>query len=130
MVARVDGSTERALSSRFSIKGYPSFFLVDGWDVYEFKQARSKKAMIEFATSKGKGRDPVSFFAGPFGPFGQIRSLVMNTGTWILDVYEYLVENYFSRTFAAVLMAGVGVFLGTIFVIVTGLLLLPKPKVD
>ncbi len=98
--------------------------------MYEFQQSRSKKAMIEFATSKGKGSEPVSFFAGPFGPFGQIRALTMNTVTWILDLYEYLVEHYFSPTFAAVLMAGVFVFLGTIFVIVAGLLLVPKPKVD
>lgn len=131
MVAKIDGSKEKALTSRFSVKGYPSFFLLDGWDVYEFNQARSKKAMIEFATNKGKGKESVSFFMGPFGPFGQLRALMMNTGTTTLDVYDHIVENYFlSPTLVAVLMAGVGVFFGTIFVIIVGLFMLPKPKAD
>ena len=34
-VAKVDGAADRALASRFNIRGYPTFFLVDGWDVYE-----------------------------------------------------------------------------------------------
>ncbi len=49
MVGKVEGSKERTLSSRFSIRGYPSFFLIDGWDVYEFNGIRSKDTLINFA---------------------------------------------------------------------------------
>jgi len=120
-VAKVDGSEEKALASRFSIRGYPSFILIDGWDVYEFNGIRSKQSMIAFATKKAK-MEPISFLTGPFGPFGQIRALMMNTGTMILDIYGYLLKTKsLSPTFAAVLMAGVGVFVGTIVVITVGL---------
>jgi thiol-disulfide isomerase/thioredoxin len=33
-VAKIDGSSETALSSRFGVYAYPSFYLVDGWSVY------------------------------------------------------------------------------------------------
>jgi thioredoxin-like negative regulator of GroEL len=49
-VAKVDGSQEMALASRFSVRGFPSFYLVDGWDVYEFKDARTREKLINFAT--------------------------------------------------------------------------------
>lgn len=130
-VGKVDGSVERALSSRFSIKGYPTFFLIDGWDVYEFKKSRSKDNMIQFALQKQKNMETVNFLMGPFGPFGMVRMFVMNTGTRILNIFEYLVkERGINRTIAAVSMAGIGVFVGTLIVIFVGLMLIPKPKVD
>ena len=48
-MGRVDGSAERILASRFSIRGYPSFFLLDGWDVYEYVGTRSKETLTDFA---------------------------------------------------------------------------------
>jgi hypothetical protein len=129
-VAKIDGSKERALSSRFSIKGYPSFYLISGWDIYEYKKTRSKENMVQFAMQKEEGMGPMSMVNSPFGPFGMTRGFVMNTGTRILDLFEYLVERGLGKTAAAVIMAGVGVFVGTIFVILVGLALLPKPKVD
>ena len=48
MVGKVEGSKERILSSRFSIRGYPTFFVVGGWDVYEFTGIRSKDALVNF----------------------------------------------------------------------------------
>lgn len=79
---------------------------------------------------KEEGMGPMSMVNSPFGPFGMTRGFVMNTGTRILDLFEYLVERGLGKTAAAVIMAGVGVFVGTIFVILVGLALLPKPKVD
>jgi hypothetical protein len=130
-VAKVDGSIERALSSRFNIKGYPSFFLVSGWDIYEYNQPRTKNKMIQFALQKDDGMEPMSFITSPFGPFGMTRGFIISTGTRILDLFEYLVqEKGLGKTFAAVIMASVGIFFGTIFVILVGLALVPKPKVD
>lgn len=131
MVAKIDGSKEKALASRFSVRGYPSFFLIDGWNVYEFEGGRTKESVIQFAKKPEKNVEPIPFLTSPFGPFGQIRSVMMNSGTLILDVYDYLVKTKsFSPPVASLMMAGVGVTVGTITVIVIGLLLLPKPKID
>lgn len=54
MVGKVDGSIEKSLTSRFSIKGFPAFFLVEGWKVREYKGSRSKEAIIEFVTKTYK----------------------------------------------------------------------------
>jgi len=48
-VARVDCTVEKALLTRFSIVGFPSFFLVSGWDVYEFEENRTTMNLIKFA---------------------------------------------------------------------------------
>jgi thioredoxin-like negative regulator of GroEL len=48
-VARVDCTVEKALLTRFSIQGFPSFFLVSGWDVYEFEENRTTMNLIKFA---------------------------------------------------------------------------------
>ena len=48
-VARVDCSVERALMTRFGIEAFPSFFLLSGWDVYEFKETRGITPLIQFA---------------------------------------------------------------------------------
>ena len=48
-VARVDCSVERALMTRFGIQAFPSFFLLSGWEVYEFSGSRSVQNLSEFA---------------------------------------------------------------------------------
>jgi protein disulfide-isomerase-like protein len=132
-VAKVDGSKEKALALRFSITGYPAFFLVDGWNVYEFegRRSRSKEAMVKFALKKDKKMEPISFIVSPFGPMGQLRALLHRTGTMCLDTYDYLVKSKsMPPTFAVMIMASFGVIFGTTVIIVVGLLLLPKPKID
>lgn len=47
-VSKVDGAKERILSSRFSLRGYPTFFVIDGWDVYEYEGQRSLDALEKF----------------------------------------------------------------------------------
>ena len=53
-VARVNCSVEKALMTRFGIQAFPSFFLVDGWDVYEFDGQRSETTLINFAQGEYK----------------------------------------------------------------------------
>ena len=114
-------------SHKKSTQRYPTFYLVDGWDVYEFTNSRSKKALIEFARTNGSNSEPRSFFSSPFGH----RAIMMNTGVRILDLYEWMVSSLgLGKTFAAVLLASVGIFVGVVMVIVGGLCMLPKPKVD
>jgi len=56
-VARVDCSVEKALLTRFGIQAFPSFFLVSGWDVYEFEDNRSTANLINFARSGYKKKN-------------------------------------------------------------------------
>jgi len=55
---------------------------------------------------------------------------MMLVGTKILETHENLVKSGFSATFAAMLLAGVGIIIGLITVIAIGLLAVPKPKAD
>ena len=48
-VARVNCSEEKALMTRFGVRAFPSFFLVTGLDVYEFKGNRGATTLAEFA---------------------------------------------------------------------------------
>ena len=48
-VARVNCSEEKALMTRFGVRAFPSFFLVTGLDVYEFKGNRGATTLVEFA---------------------------------------------------------------------------------
>lgn len=130
-VGKVDGSEEKALSSRFSVRGYPSFYLIDGWTVRQYEDQRSVEALVKFATEDYKEVEPIPFINSPFGPMGQLRSLLMSIGSKILDAYEYLVEKKsFSPAIASIFLGGIGVTVGVIMIISIGLLLEPKPKVD
>lgn len=51
---------EKALNTRFGVKSFPSFFLVDGWSVYEFDKPRSEANLMDFARGGYKKQD-VSF---------------------------------------------------------------------
>ena len=49
-VGKVDGSAEKALSSRFNVRGYPTFYLIDGWTVRQYEGQRSVEALVKFST--------------------------------------------------------------------------------
>lgn len=130
-VGKVDGSKERILTSRFSIRAFPSFFVVDGWDVYEYENTRSKEAIINYVKRDYKKDEPMQFFNSPFGPIGQTRAAVMKVGSFVLDYYEDLTEvKKFSPVIATMLLAGAGIIVGTFITLFFGLLLMSKQKVD
>lgn len=56
-VARVDCSVEKALLSRFDVRGFPTFFVVAGWQVYQFDGARSEANLMTFARGGYKKQD-------------------------------------------------------------------------
>ena len=47
-VGKVDCEVEKALRTRFGIRFFPSFFVVDGWNVYEYDKARTEAALMDF----------------------------------------------------------------------------------
>jgi len=130
-VGKVDGAAEKALASRFSVRGYPVFFLVDGWTVREYEGQRSVDALVKFATEDYENVEPIAFINSPFGPMGQLRSLLMSMGSRILDSYEYLVEKKsLTPAIASIVLGGAGIMMGVIVIISVGLLLESKLKKD
>jgi hypothetical protein len=130
-VAKIDGAAERALSSRFDVHGYPSFFLVDGWTVREFKGNRSHEGLVQFALSDYDKTDPVPFVTGPFGPMGQLRSFLMRSGSWIVGLYENLTRTRGMRPLMAMSALCVGgLAVGLVSIVILGVLFLPKAKLE
>jgi protein disulfide-isomerase-like protein len=48
-VAKVDCQNERALTTRFGIQSFPSFYVVQGWSVYKYEGSRSVHQLMDFA---------------------------------------------------------------------------------
>ncbi|KAL3798536.1 hypothetical protein HJC23_011840 [Cyclotella cryptica] len=129
-VAKVDGAAERALSSRFSVKGFPSFYLIDGWTVREYDGSRSQENLVKFALEDYQQTEPVPFLFGPFGPMGQARSLLMRSGTAVVGMYESIIERGTSPLIAMSILCALGMGMGLVMIVVVGLLCMPKPKSD
>eukprot|EP00565_Helicotheca_tamesis_P001204 CAMPEP_0185727142 /NCGR_PEP_ID=MMETSP1171-20130828/2910_1 /TAXON_ID=374046 /ORGANISM="Helicotheca tamensis, Strain CCMP826" /LENGTH=198 /DNA_ID=CAMNT_0028395647 /DNA_START=89 /DNA_END=685 /DNA_ORIENTATION=+ len=130
MVAKVDGAKDRAISSRFNIQGYPSFFLIDGWTVRQFNGSRSLEGLVKFATETYEDEEPMPFLHSPFGPIGQLRALLMYIGTKVMDCYDWLIAKGMSSVLAAAVISCLGITVGIISIIVIGILTLPKVKED
>jgi hypothetical protein len=130
-VAKIDGAAERALSSRFDVHGFPSFFLVDGWTVREYKGSRSHEGLVKFALVDYEDTEPVPFITGPFGPMGQLRSLLMRSGAFIVGMYEDLTKGRGMGPLMAmsVLCVG-GLAVGLVSIVILGILFLPKAKLE
>jgi thiol-disulfide isomerase/thioredoxin len=125
-IAKVDGSAETALSSRFGVYGYPSFYLVDGWSVYIYDDARTKKKLMEFVEGGYKKQDPIPFYSSPMGPVGLFQGLFISSGIVAGDFFEWVQKRFgLSPVLAGVAMFG-AVFYGCFFAIVA-LSLLVKP---
>lgn len=130
-VAKVDGAAERALASRFAVKGYPSFYLVEGWKVYPFEgTARSFDNLIKFANESYVEVEPIPFLMSPFGPLGQSRAFLIYAGVKIVEYHEWLVERGLSPTVAAALLAFLGIVSALFTIICIGLLAATKVKTD
>jgi protein disulfide-isomerase-like protein len=52
-VAKINGDKEQASTSRFNIQGYPSFFLIDGWQVYQYDGPRTEHDLMNFVVREG-----------------------------------------------------------------------------
>jgi hypothetical protein len=130
-VAKIDGAAERALSSRFDVHGFPSFFLVDGWTVRQYKGDRSHEGLVKFALTDYEDTEPVPFMTGPFGPMGQLRSLLMRIGAYIVGMYEDLTKaRGMSPLMAMSVLCVGGLAVGLVSIVVLGVVFLPKAKLD
>jgi thiol-disulfide isomerase/thioredoxin len=127
-VAKIDGSTETALSSRFGVYSYPSFYLVDGWSVYIFDDARNKHKLMEFAEGGFRKQDPIPIYSSPMGPIGVAQGLFISCGIVAGDFFMGVQKKFgLSPVMAGVAMFG-AVFYGCFFAIVALSLLVSPMK--
>lgn len=129
-VAKVDGDAERAISTRFGIRGFPSFYVIDGWNVYEYEGSRSVQKLVDF-TSNYKEGQPLPFITSPMGPIGFLQGIMMQAGGMVLDAFDWLtVTKGLGPTVAVAVFCGAGLVLGMVGMIILTILVTPKMKED
>ena len=130
-VAKVDSQSERALAFRFNVKGFPSFYLIEGWAVRKYSGTRSLESLVKFANETYDEVEPMPFLTSPFGPIGQLRGLLISGGAMMLESHEKIVEKTgLSSIQAAVLLAMVFTFCALTVIICIGLISVNKMKTD
>jgi protein disulfide-isomerase-like protein len=130
-VAKVDCTIEKALTTRFGVRGYPSFYVVAGRKAYEFEDNRSETALISFARGGYKKQDPMPWFSSPMGPMGMLQDALIYIGTsimWFLEMVE--VAYGIPRILTGAGLCMVGIFGGMISIVLLTILWTPREKVD
>lgn len=127
-VAKVNGDVERALTSRFGIYAYPSFFLVDGFSVYQYEQPRMRKMLMAFAEGGYRETDAIPFYASPMGPMGLLQGLLIFCGLLLHDIFQWTQSTFGLSPLLVGMMLFGSIFLGCFFSIVFLALVIP-PKV-
>jgi thiol-disulfide isomerase/thioredoxin len=130
-VGKVNGDEERALTSRFSIYAYPSFYIVDGFQVYAFDKTRTKKVMMLFAEGGYMKEDPIPFYSSPMGPMGLMQGALISAGVALAGVFSWSQNTFgFSPMVTGGIMFG-SLFIGCFFMIVfLAIVVTPKAKTD
>ena len=130
-VAKINGESERALASRFGVKAYPSFFLVDGFSVYSYDQARSQKNLIRFVEEDYKEQSPIPFYASPMGPMGLLQGLCLFVAMKVADVFEWLQTTLgLTPLLAGTVLFG-SAFMACFFtIVILAIVITPKAKID
>mmetsp|Transcript_10368 Transcript_10368/g.14632 ORF Transcript_10368/g.14632 Transcript_10368/m.14632 type:complete len:223 (-) Transcript_10368:341-1009(-) len=130
-VGKVDGDAERAITNRFGIRGFPSFYLIDGLSVYEYEGTRSKDELVKYATAGYKKEEPISFLMSPMGPMGQLQALLMLVGNGGSALFVWAQEiTGFSPVVTGIIVAG-GVLSSFLFgLIVVVIIVTSKEKED
>jgi hypothetical protein len=135
-VAKVNGEVEQALLSRFAIAAYPSFFVIDGWSVYEFNKNRSKANLMKYVEGEYKTDGTlIPFYSSPMGPMGMVQGTVIATGYGVADLLTWMQTSWgISPVVSAMFLFG-SFFIGIFVAIVVMAIFLPasagaRPKRD
>jgi len=120
-VAKVDGTSNSALAARFSVRGFPSLFLIRGSQaVYKFEGNRQKDALQNFVEEGYKTAKTMTYMESPFGPLGTAKGFLIGLGTTFIDTFKSLTNEYGLPRWVAFMgmsLFGMGaVFLGTVFI--------------
>ncbi|KAG7366145.1 thioredoxin [Nitzschia inconspicua] len=130
-VAKVDCSVEKALATRFGVRGYPSFYLVSGWTVYEFEDDRSETNLISFARGGYKRQDPIPWVSSPMGPMGILQGALIFVGMTIMGFLDILQTRFGIHPILAGLgICVIGIVGGMISIVLLTILSTPREKVE
>lgn len=72
----MDGPSERSLSARLSVAGYPSIFFIKDGEVREYDGARAAPALLAWVSTGYKDKAPIPWHKSPLGPAGRARGAV------------------------------------------------------
>lgn len=114
-VAKVDASKERAIGSRFEIRGFPTILFLSHGQVYKYKGKRTKEALVEFASGGYKEKaDEAEPIPAPKSAFQEFVSVF--TKSYKAAVRDVTRGKYFTPNTLTVFMPAI--FLVLMLVIV------------
>ena len=131
-VGRINSEVQRALVSRFGVQRLPSFFIIDGFRVYEYKNIRTKRFLMDFAEGGYKKEsDPIPFYDSPMGPMGLVQGAMITAGVVLGDILDWFVKKFgYSPLVTGGLFFG-SLFMGSFLMIVfLAIVITPKYKHD
>jgi thiol-disulfide isomerase/thioredoxin len=130
-VAKINGAEERALTSRFGVTAFPSFYVVHGYHVYEFTQTRTQRNLMQFVQGGYLQQDPIPFYTSPMGPVGLVQGYCISSGLWAVDAFYGLQTSLgLSQLFAAMLVFG-GLFVAIfVCIVIVAVSITSKSKLD
>jgi len=132
-VAKINGDKERALGSRFGVESYPTFYLVDGYDVYEFEKVRNKKNLIDFCYHYKTWGTYLPWLTSAMGPVGLMQGSFIQVGFRLTDLYMWIQTKFgLGPLMTGALMLG-SAFIGCfITIVLLAVIITPtyKPKTD
>jgi len=130
-VGKVDGTTETALSSRFAVYGYPSFYMVDGWSVYKYDDRRTQQQLMQFAEGGYLKQAPIPFYLSPMGPVGLAQAFLISSGVHLSDFFKAIQHRFGLSPVLAGVVIFAGIFYGCFFaIVILAVLVNPKAKTD
>ena len=105
-VAKVDASKERAIGSRFDIRGFPTILFLSHGQVYKYKGRRTKEALVEFASGGYKEKaDEAEPIPAPKSAFQEFVSVF--TKSYKAAVRDVTRGKYFTPNTLTVFMPAI-----------------------
>lgn len=130
-VGKVDGDSERALTSRFGVTAYPSFYLIKGFRVFKYDGSRHKLSFIDFVESGYKKASPIPFLSSPMGPLGLCQGVFLWFAYRAYNTLEWMKNDLGFSSFFAIMFLFGSTFISIFFaIVVAAIALTPKDKRD
>ena len=128
-IGRIDGDSERALTSRFNVQAYPPLYLIDGYTVYKYEGSRSKTELVAYAEGGYRKRSAIPFFSSPMGPLGLLQGAFLHVAYGTFRIIDWLQKDMGMSPFFALMILFGGAFVGTfIAIVVATIAFTPKEK--
>jgi hypothetical protein len=104
---------------------------VEGWSVYEYDGSRSATKLIEWARAGYLKNDALPWLTSPMGPMGLLQGQLMQAGTRVIDLYEWLtIQKGMSPVMVVCVLSIGGVLFSVVSMIILTIVLTSKPKED